>query len=71
MNDTKKEAKWTKVRGTARAFEKNGVVFLRFPKSIVTLFGLRAGDTVRFRKRGAGYFVTFWRSGQKLMPLKK
>ena len=47
----KKEAKWTKVRGTARVFEKDGKLCLRFPKSIINLFGLRSGDMVRFRKR--------------------
>ncbi len=45
-----KSGTWTKVRGTARVFEKDGQLFLRFPKSIIVLFGLKAGDNARFRK---------------------
>lgn len=62
--------KWPIVRGTARVFERDGELFLRFPKSLITLFDLRAGDKVRFRKRRGKvqYLVTFWRHGKPLRP---
>ncbi len=63
---------WIKVRGTARVLEKDGKIYLRFPKSVITLFDFRSGDKIRFSRIWGkeGYLVTFRRRVKQLLPLK-
>ena len=64
---------WIKVRGVARVFEENGVLYVRFPKAQVKIFGLQSGDVVRWRKRREKqeWLVTFWRRAKQLFPKSK
>jgi len=57
--------------GIARICESHGGQILIFPRRVVRLFGLQAGDEVGLRKRRgqSGYCVTFWRAGKRLSPL--
>ena len=57
--------------GIARICESHGGQILIFPRRVVRLFGLQAGDEVGLRKRRgqSGYCVTFWRAGKRPSPL--
>ena len=57
--------------GRARVREKDGRLYLIWPRALVRCFGLRAGDEVRMRKRRGReqYLISFWRAGRRLEPL--
>lgn len=49
---------------------RDGELFITIPRQIIRIFGLRTGDTARFRKeRGKhSFIVTFFRGKKQLLP---
>jgi len=55
---------------TVTVRERDGQLWITIPAAIRRRLGLRAGDTVRWRKRRgeAGYVLTFLRRGRSIFP---